>query len=92
MMQTLLADMASLKTTRKCDGVCDDIYAPFRDDLPHVDIFACITPDWLHQLHKGVFKDNLVKWCETLVEAKELDAHFKTIPLYAGLHNMYPPL
>lgn len=57
---------------------------PFWAKLPHANIFACIAPDLLHQLHKGVFKDHLVKWVSADDEA-ELDARMMRIPPYHGL-------
>jgi hypothetical protein len=40
---------------------------PFTEHFPNANINELISPDLLHQLIKGVFKDHLVEWvCEYL--------------------------
>lgn len=35
---------------------------PFTDHFPRADIHEALSPDLLHQVIKGTFKDHLVEW------------------------------
>ena len=46
---------------------------PFMNYFPHVDIHELLTPDLLHQLIKGAFKDHIVSWIITYIKVKYPD-------------------
>ncbi|THG94835.1 hypothetical protein EW026_g6712 [Hermanssonia centrifuga] len=60
---------------------------PFWATVPHCDIFQCMTPDILHQLHKGVFKDRIVKWATKCMEGRdnEVDQRFRAMIAHSKL-------
>ncbi len=72
---------------------------PFWVDLPHCNIFQCFTPDILHQLHKGVFKDHVIKWATAAINTDgpervsdsmqkiEVDSHFQAMTHHPSLRH-----
>ena len=42
---------------------------PFTSQFPRADIHELLTPDLLHQLIKGTFKDHIVTWVIDYIKA-----------------------
>ncbi|KAJ4484469.1 hypothetical protein C8R41DRAFT_769753 [Lentinula lateritia] len=62
---------------------------PFWKDLPLCNIFECITPDLLHQLHKGVFSDHVASWARKSIEngQEEIDVRYQAMPTHPTLRH-----
>ncbi|ETW85029.1 hypothetical protein HETIRDRAFT_308646 [Heterobasidion irregulare TC 32-1] len=78
-------------------GVVENVI-PFTDFFPRADIYELITPDLLHQLIKGTFKDHLVTWIQDYLElthgsteAKkildDIDRRIAVVPAFPGLRR-----
>lgn len=52
---------------------------PFTELFPRADIYEMITPDILHQLIKGTFKDHLVVWVGEYLDKEHGKAGAKKI-------------
>ena len=63
------------------------VFSPFWAELPYTDIFLYISSDILHQLHQGIIKNHLKKWCSMLAETTHFDAHFQAMPIFPGLQH-----
>ncbi|KAH7911539.1 hypothetical protein BJ138DRAFT_1237425 [Hygrophoropsis aurantiaca] len=57
----------------------DDGVVPFTNDFPRADIHAILTPDLLHQVIKGTFKDHLVEWTGEYLQSEHGEARANEI-------------
>ncbi|KAG9079187.1 hypothetical protein FRC06_007892, partial [Ceratobasidium sp. 370] len=60
---------------------------PFWAHLPHVEFAGCITPDLLHQLHKGMFKSHLVKWVSRVLGKGMVDDRMAAMTQASGMRH-----
>ncbi|KAF8596890.1 hypothetical protein BDV93DRAFT_454099, partial [Ceratobasidium sp. AG-I] len=61
---------------------------PFWSDLPHCNIYTCLAPDLLHQLHRGVFYDHVLSWCREVAQNdEEIDRRMAAIPSHPSLRH-----
>ncbi|CAK5264834.1 unnamed protein product [Mycena citricolor] len=78
-------------------GVIHDV-KPFTWSFPRADIHELLSPDLLHQLIKGTFKDHLVTWVEEYLEAvhgsakakkimADIDRRIAAVPAFPGLRR-----
>ena len=52
---------------------------PFTHGFPRADIHESLSPDLLHQIIKGTFKDHLVTWVTAYINLKHPQAEAKQI-------------
>ncbi|KAG9121968.1 hypothetical protein FRC07_001838, partial [Ceratobasidium sp. 392] len=60
---------------------------PFWSDYPHVKPGSFLTPDLLHQLHKGVMKDHLTKWVTHIISEATVNERHKSMPEHHGMRH-----
>ncbi|KAJ7026200.1 hypothetical protein C8F04DRAFT_1298099 [Mycena alexandri] len=78
-------------------GIRSDV-VPFTHYFPRADIHELLTPDLLHQVIKGTFKDHLVEWVNQYLHATygekraleiiaDIDHRISAVPSFPGLRR-----
>ncbi|KAG6835316.1 hypothetical protein H0H93_002760 [Arthromyces matolae] len=73
---------------------------PFTSTFPRADIHELLSPDLLHQIIKGTFKDHLVEWVGIYLREthgdgrakevmKDIDRRISAVPAFPGLRRFY---
>ncbi|KII96186.1 hypothetical protein PLICRDRAFT_87439 [Plicaturopsis crispa FD-325 SS-3] len=92
-----LLDAFNLKVLWRDYGIAGNI-TPFTASFPRADIHELLSPDLLHQLIKGTFKDHLVTWVEeyltmehgaagAAVVMADIDRRIAAAPSFPGLRR-----
>ncbi|KAG8699999.1 hypothetical protein FRC09_006244 [Ceratobasidium sp. 395] len=78
-----------LRTGRRgaLDGLKLKPWWPWWANLPAVEFAECITPDLLHQVHKGLFKGHAMRWAQRTVGKKAIDKRFEAMTRATGLRH-----
>ncbi|KAG6807199.1 hypothetical protein H0H92_008439, partial [Tricholoma furcatifolium] len=59
-------------------GIVGDLI-PFTDHFPRANIHELLTPDLLHQIIKGTFKDHLVDWVTEYIQSDNVESDANAI-------------
>ncbi|KAJ3473706.1 hypothetical protein NLI96_g12866 [Meripilus lineatus] len=76
----------------------DPNITPFASNFPRADIYELLSPDLLHQMIKGTFKDHLITWIEQYVRKShsgaaaqqvmdDIDRRIAAVPSFPGLRR-----
>ncbi|KAG8751037.1 hypothetical protein FRC12_012637 [Ceratobasidium sp. 428] len=88
-LSTLEAIAHYLQTGRR--GALDMLklkpWWPWWANLPGAEFAECITPDLLHQLHKGLFKGHAMRWAQRTVGKKRIDKRFVAMTRATGMRH-----
>ncbi|KAJ3760778.1 hypothetical protein EV360DRAFT_93378 [Lentinula raphanica] len=60
----------------------DEHIIPFTEEFPRADIHEMLSPDLLHQIIKGCFKDMLIEWI-----LDDIDRRLSVVPAFPGLRR-----
>ncbi|KAJ3505225.1 hypothetical protein NLJ89_g7528 [Agrocybe chaxingu] len=80
-------------------GIVGDLL-PFTTAFPRADIHELLSPDLLHQIIKGTFKDHIVDWVEQCIKAAhpkaqadrilaDIDRRIAAVPSFPGLRHFH---
>jgi hypothetical protein len=64
-----------------------DISKPFTHGFPRAEIYELLSPDILHQVIKGTFKDHLVTWVEEYLHIVHPEA--RALAIMADIDRRY---
>jgi hypothetical protein len=83
----LLAKMYGTTTDTFIENGLNGADSPFWAALPYCIIFILLTPDLLHQFHRGGFADHLLEWNTTIIGKEEIDRRYMAMPSHPAVRH-----